>query len=338
MTTEELTALGESIKAGHNATFYEARQAALSADKKTLYKVADDLRRHFRGDHFQTCSIINARSGRCPEDCKWCAQSHKHHTGIDEYPLIEAKAAVDMALHNAKKGVGRFSLVTSGRRLTDKEIDHVVDIFHKVAERTDIDLCASMGLLSKPQLQKLYDAGLRHYHCNVESAPSFFPTLCTTHTTEDKLQTIRWAKEVGFEICSGGIIGMGESLEQRVEMAIFLRDDVGAASIPVNILMPIKGTALEGRPPLTPDEILTAFAIFRLCNPRAEIRMAGGRVKFADHQAEALACGVDASIVGDMLTTTGTGGIDDDMGLFRGCGRDPKPEWQKRKKQSPGER
>lgn len=338
MTTEELTALGESIKAGHNATFYEARQAALSADKKTLYKVADDLRRHFRGDHFQTCSIINARSGRCPEDCKWCAQSHKHHTGIDEYPLIEAKAAVDMALHNAKKGVGRFSLVTSGRKLTDKEIDHVVDIFHKVAERTDIDLCASMGLLSKPQLQKLYDAGLRHYHCNVESAPSFFPTLCTTHTTEDKLQTIRWAKEVGFEICSGGIIGMGESLEQRVEMAIFLRDDVGAASIPVNILMPIKGTALEGRPPLTPDEILTAFAIFRLCNPRAEIRMAGGRVKFADHQAEALACGVDASIVGDMLTTTGTGGIDDDMGLFRGCGRDPKPEWQKRKKQSPGER
>ncbi len=329
MTAEELIALGESVKAGHNVTFYEARRAALSPEKKTLYKVADDLRRHFRGDHFQTCSIINARSGRCSEDCKWCAQSHKHHTGINEYPLIDAKEAIEMAVHNAVKGVGRFSLVTSGRRLTDKEIDHVVDIYHQVAGQTNIDLCASMGLLSKPQLQKLYDAGLRHYHCNVETAPSFFPQLCSTHTTEEKLQTIRWAQEVGFGICSGGIIGMGETLDQRIEMAIFLRDDVHAVSIPVNVLVPIKGTALENQAPLSPEDILTAFAIFRLCNPSAEIRMAGGRVKFSQHQAEAIECGVDASIVGDLLTTTGTGGIDDDMRLFRSCGRDPKPEWKK---------
>ena len=234
-----------------------------------------------------------------------------------------------MAVHNAEKGVGRFSLVTSGRRLTDKEIDHVVDIYHQVAGQTNIDLCASMGLLSKPQLQKLYDAGLRHYHCNVETAPSFFPQLCSTHTTEEKLQTIRWAQEVGFGICSGGIIGMGETLDQRIEMAIFLRDDVHAVSIPVNVLVPIKGTALENQAPLSPEDILTAFAIFRLCNPSAEIRMAGGRIKFSQHQAEAIECGVDASIVGDLLTTTGTGGIDDDMRLFRGCGRDPKPEWKK---------
>lgn len=327
MTAEEIISLGESVKQGHLVTFYEARRAALSAEKQTLYKVADDVRRHFRGDHFQTCSIINARSGRCPEDCKWCAQSHKHHTGINEYPLISAQEAVDMAVHNARKGVGRFSLVTSGRRLTDKEIDHVVDIYHKVRQETHIDLCASMGLLSKPQLQKLYDAGLRHYHCNVETAPSFFPNLCSTHSTEDKLQTIRWTQEVGFAVCSGGIIGMGETLEQRIEMAIFLRDDVKAASIPVNVLVPIKGTALEDRPPLSTDDILTAFAIFRLCNPKAEIRMAGGRMNFANHQAEAIRCGVDASIVGDLLTTTGTGGIDDDMNLFRRCGRDPKPEW-----------
>lgn len=329
MTSDEILELGEKVKQGHNVTFFEARQAALSPDRKALYKVADDLRRHFRGDHFQTCSIINARSGRCPEDCKWCAQSHKHHTGINEYPLIDAKEAIEMAVHNAKKGVGRFSLVTSGRRLTDKEIDHVVDIYHQVSQNTGIDLCASMGLLSKPQLQKLYDAGLRHYHCNVESAPSFFPSLCSTHTIEDKLQTIRWAQEVGFGICSGGIIGMGETLEQRIEMAIFLRDDVKAVSIPVNVLVPIKGTALQDQPPLTPEDILTSFAIFRLCNPKAEIRMAGGRVKFAKSQAEAIECGVDASIVGDLLTTTGTGGIDDDMRLFRSCGRDPKPEWKK---------
>lgn len=325
MTAKELTDLCASVIDGHRVTLDEALRASRTSERKTLYGVADTLRRHFRGDKFQTCSIINARSGRCPEDCKWCAQSHKHNTGIEEYPLIEARAAVEMAVHNARKGVGRFSLVTSGKRLTDKEVDHVVDIYRQVAREADIALCASMGLLSKPQLQKLYDAGLRHYHCNIESAPSFFPSLCTTHTIEEKMQTIRWAREVGFGVCSGGIIGMGETMDQRVEMALFLRDDVRAVSIPINILMPIKGTALEGRPPLPPEEILTTFAIFRLCNPAAEIRMAGGRVKFSEHQGEALACGVDASIVGDMLTTTGTGGIDDDMRLFRSCGRDVAP-------------
>ena len=328
MNTQELIQLGEKVKTGHNVTFYEARQASLSPDKQTLYKVADDLRRHFRGDHFQTCSIINARSGRCPEDCKWCAQSHKHHTGISEYPLIDAQPAIDMAVHNAGKGVGRFSFVTSGRRLTDKEVDHLVDITNQIKQKTNIDLCCSLGLLSKENLQKLWDAGHRHYHCNVETAPSFFPNLCSTHTIEDKLQTIRWAQEVGFGVCSGGIIGMGETMDQRIEMAIFLRDDVKAVSVPINILMPIKGTALQDQQPLPLEELFTTFAIFRLCNPKAEIRLAGGRVKLGEHQKEAIACGVDASIVGDMLTTTGTGGIDDDMQLFRSCGRDPKPEWK----------
>ncbi len=324
MKTFDIKNLTDVIKAGHNISAAEALQASQLPDKQALYAAADDIRRHFRGDHFNTCSIINARSGRCSEDCKWCAQSHAHKTGISEYPLIEAKEAVEMAVHNAKKGVERFSLVTSGRTMSDSEVDKAVDIFHEVAKVANIDLCASMGLLKKPQLQKLYDAGLRHYHCNIESAPSFFPSLCTTHTIEEKLQTIRWAQEVGFGICSGGIIGMGESMEQRVEMAIFLRDVVRAVSIPVNVLMPIKGTKLENQPPLSTEEILTTFAIFRLCNPTAEIRMAGGRVNFANHQKEAIACGVDASIVGDMLTTTGTGGIDDDMNLFHQCGRSTK--------------
>ena len=321
-TQIDMDALAQRIINGYDLPYDEALDIARNADRKALYKAADTVRRHFRGKHFNTCSIINARSGRCSEDCKWCSQSHKHKTGIDEYPLIDAKEAVEMAIHNARKGVERFSLVTSGRTMTDKEINKACDIYKQVRANADIDLCASMGLLTKGQLQKLYDVGLRHYHCNIESAPSYFPSLCTTHTTEDKMRTIRWAQEVGFGICSGGIIGMGESLEQRVEMAVFLRDEVKAVSIPVNILMPIKGTALENQPPLSPEEILTAFAIFRLCNPRAEIRMAGGRVNFNAYQKEALQCGVDASIVGDMLTTTGTGGIDEDMALFQSDDRD----------------
>lgn len=325
MTPTELNALSERIIAGEKIDAATAIDAVNSEDKTTLYKAADRVRKACRGEHFNTCSIINARSGRCSEDCKWCSQSHAHKTGIDEYPLIEAKAAVDMAVHNAERGVERFSLVTSGRTMSDKEIDKAVTIFEEVKKKAKIGLCASMGLLTREQLEKLYKVGLRHYHCNIESAPSYFPKLCTTHTIEDKMKTIRAAREIGFGICSGGIIGMGETMEQRVEMAIYLRDEVKAVSIPVNVLVPIKGTKLEGQAPLTTEEILRTFAIFRLVNPTAEIRMAGGRTNYGEYQKEALECGIDASIVGDMLTTTWTQGIKEDMELFSQCGRDPKP-------------
>ncbi len=323
MTEEQTLALADQIIGGQQLSQSVALDAMLNAPRHALYVAADRVRKHFRGNSFQTCSIINARSGRCSEDCKWCAQSSKHSTGISEYPLIGADEAVAMAVNNARKGVARFSLVTSGRTMSDSEIDRACDIYRRVAENAKIDLCASMGLLTRSQLQKLYDVGLRHYHCNIESAPSFFPSLCSTHTIEDKLRTIRAAREIGFGICSGGIIGMGESAEQRVEMAVFLRDVVGAVSIPVNVLVPIKGTRLENQPPLSPDEIKSSFAIFRLCNPQAEIRMAGGQINFVGERTEVLACGVDASIVGDMLTTTGTGGIVEDFDFFRRCGRKP---------------
>lgn len=291
-----------------------------------LCHAADMVRERTRGNRFGTCSIINARSGRCSEDCKWCAQSHVHHTGIKEYPLIDAQEAIDMALHNAAKGVDRFSLVTSGRTLTPSQADHVVDIFRQVGAKANIDLCASLGLLTRDQLQALHAVGVHHYHCNIETAPSYFPHLCSTHTLQDKLQTIGWAREVGMLICSGGIIGMGETLAQRVEMAIFLRDVVKADSIPLNVLIAIKGTALENQQPLQVDEIRLTFAIFRICNPKAELRMAGGRIRYVDQQQKVIACGVDSSIVGEMLTTTGTGGIDDDMATFHAAGRTTKAD------------
>jgi len=304
------------INDGYEITAEEAAELALYADKKALYDAADEIRKKCYGDFFDTCSIINARSGHCSEDCKWCAQSaHAHETGCKIYEFVDRKEAIEMAIDNGKRGVNRFSLVTSGRKISDRNLDEAISIYNEISSKSSIKLCASMGLLTKDQLQRLKDAGIGHYHCNIETAPSFFSSLCSTHTIDDKVQTIRWAQEIGLKICSGGIIGMGETMEQRIEMAIFLRD-LKVDSIPVNILMPIKGTKLENQPPLTDEEVFTTFAIFRFVNPKALIRMAGGRKSYKENQHQALHAGINASIVGDMLTTTGAKCIEEDTEDF----------------------
>ncbi len=307
------TLAGEII-AGRRLGYEEAVRLANDASADELCRVAGELRLHFHGMDFDTCSIMNARSGRCPEDCKWCSQSKFHSADVDVYPLVGATEALEMARHNESKGVGRFSLVTSGRAMTDPEIEKACGIFSAIGRECGIKLCASMGLLTKPQLQKLFDCGVKRYHCNLETAPSYFPSLCTTHTTEDKIRTIRWAQEVGMDVCSGGIIGMGETLEQRVELAVALRD-IGVRSIPVNVLNPIRGTRLEAAAPLKDDEVLRSFAMFRIVCPEAHIRFAGGRILVKHLERRLLHSGVSASIVGDMLTTSGSA-IDGDKAMF----------------------
>lgn len=314
LTGSVTVGLTDKIIAGYRLGYDEAVRLAREVPADELCRIAGELRLFFHEKHVDTCSIMNARSGRCPEDCKWCSQSKHHKAEIDVYPLVGVDEAVAMAMHNAEKGVGRFSLVTSGRAMTDAEIDKACGIFNEIGQRCGIRLCASMGLLTKPQLQRLYDSGVKRYHCNLETAPSYFPQLCTTHTTEDKIRTIRWAQEVGMEVCSGGIIGMGESLEQRIELAVTLRD-IGVRSIPVNVLNPIKGTLLEGTEQLTDDEVLRSFAMFRIVCPDAHIRFAGGRLRVKHLERRLLHSGVSASIVGDMLTTSGSA-IDGDKDMF----------------------
>lgn len=306
--------LEQRIKGGYMVSYAEAVEFERSSSTQELCALAEALREFFCGKSMDTCSIMNARSGRCSENCKWCSQSKFHATDVDIYPLVEAGEAVKQAQYNANKGVRRFSLVTSGRTMSDLEIEKCCDIYNKIQEVTDIYLCASMGLLTKAQLKKLYDFGVKRYHCNLESAPSYFPELCTTHTTAEKLQTIRWAREVGMEICSGGIIGMGESAQQRLELAATLQKE-GVMSIPVNILNPIKGTALADMPPLSDDEIIRTVAMFRIINPGARIRLAGGRTIVQHLMERLLHSGVNAAIVGDMLTTIGSQ-IDADKELF----------------------
>lgn len=296
--------LENKIKDGYQISYDELKALIDSEDRESLYNLANSLRIHFDGEVFETCSIINARSGKCSEDCKWCSQSKFYNTGVDIYPLISAEEALEAAKINSSKGVNRFSLVTSGRAVSKAEIDRVVNIYNQLEESVDIDLCASMGLMKKEELQKLYDAGCRRYHCNLETAPSFFSKLCTTHTIDDKIVTIKAAREVGMSICSGGIIGMGETQDQRIEFAFKLRE-IGVDSIPVNILNPIKGTPLENCESLTDEEILTTFAIFKIVNPHSKIRLAGGRSLITHLQRKAIRSGVYAAIVGNMLTTEG---------------------------------
>lgn len=312
MTLEETK---DFILRGGEIDEQQAIDLANSPNKDDLYEVAHQITRHFMGNKFDTCSIINAKSGNCSEDCKWCAQSAHYKTAVTLYPLLPAKECVHHATYNRKQGIGRFALVTSGKRVSDKDLGKITDIVHQIKASCDIKCCASMGLLNKEQLQKLYDSGVENYHCNLETAPSYFRKLCTTHTTEQKLETIRAAREIGFRICSGGIIGMGETMEERIEMACFLRKE-GILSIPLNLLHPIPGTPLEKAEHLTEEEWLTTIAIFRLINPKAFLRFSGGRAQLSEAtQRKSLYIGINSAIIGDLLTTIGSK-VEDDKVLF----------------------
>ncbi len=288
-----------------------------SADE--LADAADVIRVNRCGDIIDTCSIVNARSGRCSEDCKWCAQSRCHSTGVDEYDFVEEAVALKSARLNHEAGVMRYSLVTSGRKVGPGDIGRFCNIYRKVNDATGMYLCASMGLLGRAELQALKDAGVKRYHCNLETSSDFFPALCSTHSHADKLRTIALAREVGMEVCCGGIIGMGENMEQRLTLAREARE-AGAVSIPINILNPIPGTPLENVPLISEEEIVRTVALFRFIAPDATLRFAGGRMRLSQEaMARILRGGMNGALMGDMLTTVGNG-VAEDKALFRATG------------------
>lgn len=308
---ELVNKLKDKILSGNQITDEEAYSLLDVADKESLYAAAEEITEKMCGRDFDSCSIANVKSGLCSENCKWCAQSAHYATGCETYDFIDRDECMAMAADNAAKGVKRFSLVASGRAMRGKSLDKACELLSDIAHQTGISTCASMGLLSKEDLQKLWDAGVRRYHCNLESAPSHFATLCTTHTIDDKLATIKAAREIGFEVCSGGIIGMGESARQRVEFALTLRE-IAPQSIPINLLCPIAGTPLESARPLTDDEVLTTVAIFRMLHPRTQLRFAGGRSQLSRQtQLRAMRIAINGGIVGDLLTTVGSTIADD---------------------------
>ena len=279
---------------------------------------ADLIRKELCGNKVDLCTIINGRSGRCSENCKFCAQSCHYNTSVNEYPFMES----DDILADAKKieatGVGRYSIVTAGRSIRGEEFEKAVSAYQRLSAETNLKLCASHGFQTVEEYRRLKEAGADRAHCNIETSKRYFPFICTTHTYEDKIANIKRAQEAGLSVCSGGIFGMGETLADRIDMAFDLAE-LGITSIPINILRPIPGTPFQDLPAITNEEVLRSVAIFRYINPEAFVRIAAGRGQFEDGGAVLFESGANSAITGDMLTTTGTD-IAYDLAMFERLG------------------
>ena len=313
--------LAEEIIDGKRLTREDDLSFFTECNAEELYKGADLIREHFVVKKVDLCSIINGRSGRCPEDCKYCAQSAFNHTDCEVYDFLPKEQIIELCKLNEQEGVDRFSIVTSGRALTGEEFDKAIEAYKEMKNECNIELCASMGFVSAEQLHMLHEAGVTSYHHNIETSRRNFPNICTTHTYDQKLATLKLIKAEGMYVCSGGIIGMGETFEDRIDMALDLAD-AEADSIPINTLMPIKGTPLENQPLLSEEEIMRTIAMFRYINPKAEIRLAAGRTLLSGDGEKALQAGASASITGNMLTTVACATIRSDKEMIKRIGRE----------------
>lgn len=306
--TEFIMEVGQQVLAGKSITMEQvvALSRILDKDLPFLLAMADKIRQQYIGDEVDLCTIVNGRSGKCTENCSFCAQSMHHRASISVYPLLSENELVEAAKKAEENGSYRFSIVTSGRGAeNDKEFDKITWVLSRIQSETRLKVCASLGTLSVENAQALKAAGVSRYHHNMETSRSYFGKICTTHSYDDRAATIEAAHQAGLEVCSGGILGMGESMQQRLEMAFELRD-LKVHSVPLNILNPIKGTALAGQEPLQPLDILKTFALFKFILPKQGIRTAGGReVNLRELQSVGLMSGLSGMLIGGYLTTGG---------------------------------
>ncbi len=289
-----------------------------------LIASANRVRRHYKGDEVSLCSIINAKSGSCPEDCAFCSQSAHASTDTASFDFVGADKVVEGAKAAQLSGAHKFGIVTSGYGYSGKgpkqDIDQVLDAVGALKEGVDIHRCASLGIIDEETARTLKGAGVLEYHHNLETARSYFPKVCTTHDYDEDVATVKAVKNAGLRVCCGGILGLGESDEQRVELAMTLKE-LDVDSVPVNFLNPIEGTKMENAAPIPPLDILKIIAMFRLVLPDKDIKIAGGREKnLRDLQCLMFAAGANSTMVGNYLTTFGRPASDDlqminDLGL-----------------------
>ncbi len=299
-----------------------SRREALLLAKTPLEELTDaagQIRQVRCGRGFDICTIVNGKCGRCPEDCRYCAQSAHYRRGeTQSYGLMSTEMLLEGAKYNAARGVLRYSIVTSGRGLSQREVEQVCESIRVIRQETDIQVCVSFGLLEEEQFVRIRQAGASRVHCNLESSARFFPQICTTHSWQDKVRTLKAARRAGLSICSGGILGLGETMEDRIDMVLAARE-LGVKSVPVNLLNPIPGTPLEKNRVLTNDQARRCVAIFRFLIPDAAIRLAGGRGLLGDQGKGCFLGGANAAISGDMLTTAGIT-VEKDMELLAELG------------------
>ncbi len=303
--SELINKLTNQVLEGQGVNKTEAL-ALWGEDLAELTAAADLIRRQRCGQKFDLCAILNGKSGRCSQDCRYCAQSSHYPTAIQEYPLLATEVILADAQKRAAEGIKRYAIVTSGPRLSRRELAKLCQSYRELHSQTGLLLCASLGLLEYEDFRLLREAGVSRYHNNLETSRNFFPQICTTHTYAAKIAAIKAAQKAGLTVCSGGIIGLGETAADRIDLALTLAE-LGIKSVPLNILNPIKGTPLENAAPLSYEEIRRTVAVFRFVLPDAALRLAGGRSQLKDQGQALWQGGANAAISGDMLTT---GGID----------------------------
>lgn len=313
--------LKQKVMDGKEITKEEAMTLA-EADLDELCQAADEIRKHFCGNVFDICSCINVKGGKCSEDCKFCPQScFNDKVEVKPHTLIGSDQMLEEAAYMAQKGVVRCDLVSSGRRLPKDDVRKIVQDIERIRKETGIAVCCSFGLLDREDCKMLRKAGITRLHNNLESSRTFFTGVCSSHSTDDKMATLRAARAAGLTLCSGCLINLGESMEDRIELALMERE-LGVKSIPVNVLNPIKDSPFEDRKPMTNEEFCRTVAVFRFLLPDASIRLAAGRVFIEDHGKRALSSGANAAITGDFLMTGGMS-IDSDMAMAKELGYEP---------------
>ncbi|MFQ5442010.1 MAG: biotin synthase BioB [Thermodesulfobacteriota bacterium] len=318
-----------ALKKGLDGTGLSTKEALefTALPGASLYEtlaITEKVRRRHRGVEVNLCSIVNAKSGLCAEDCSFCAQSVKYPTGVTTFPLAEPEAILKAAKEAEAGGAREFSIVTSGTGVEkERDVESLIETLGEMKGSINMERCASLGIVSEETLKKLKDAGLESFHHNLETSRTFFPNICTTHDYDDDMEAIRRAKALGLYVCSGGIFGLGEGWADRVELFGTLKE-LGVDSIPVNFLNPRPGTPLEGAENLTPMECLKIIALARLMLPAKDIVICGGRnVNLRDLQPLIFAAGANGMMIGDYLTTPGRN-RGDDLQMIKDLGLTPR--------------
>ena len=315
-----LKSIEKKVLGGSKISLEEALFITSFSNKNVfdLFSSANRIREHFRGNTIDLCAIINAKSGSCPEDCSYCAQSAKSSAEIKTFRLVEKETVIEKAQEAKEGGARRFCIVTSGKKASVTDLEKIAEMVSAV-RKLGLLPCATLGLLSAEDLLLLKAAGLERYHNNLETSERFFSEICTTHTYQDKIETIREVKSSGLSLCSGGIFGLGETWDDRIDMAFALRD-IGPDSVPINFLTPVKGTRLGVNRILDPFEALKIISLYRFILPDKEIRVCGGRIQtLGEFHSLIFAAGADGLLTGNYLTTLGRN-FEDDLRLITQCG------------------
>lgn len=301
-TWTERVLAGGALSADEGLALLDAK----GSDLGYLLAGAQQIRQHFKGDRIALCSIINAKSGRCSENCAFCAQSVHHAAESPVYDLKPLDEIVAGARLAAEQGCHCYGIVTSGAQLQPgPEMERLLEAIRQIRATTSVRPSASLGLLDRSCAESLAAAGCAVYHHNLETARSFFPAICTTHDYEQDVETVRVAKQAGMSVCCGGLFGLGESLAQRVELALTLRE-LQVDSVPINFLAPVAGTPLAGQNQLTPMDCLRIIALYRYVLPERQISVCGGReLNLGEFQSWIFMAGASGMMVGNYLTMRG---------------------------------